>query len=69
MTTGGEALDLGTSLDDDVGKQGGSDLLGLEMTGFNDQQIRMTEPGMVVNLACEICAHSQRFGFGYEVAA
>ena len=54
VAVGRETFHVKTSLRDDIGQQGGSNLLGLEMTGFDEKDVGMSEPTVIVHLAREI---------------
>ena len=69
MAVGGETFHIGASLLDDIGQQDGSNLFGLEMTGFDEKDVGMTEPTVVMHFSREEGFGSQCFGFGDEVAA
>lgn len=69
MMVRGEAFDARTSCLDDVGEQCGGMLLSLEMTSLDNQQLGMTEPGVVMHLACKVRIDAKRLGLGDEVGA
>ena len=69
VAVGCETFHIRTSLRDDIGQQGGSYLFGLEMTGFDEEDVGMTEPTVIVHFASEVGFGAQRLGFGDEVAA
>ena len=69
MAVGRETFHVRTSLRDDIGQKGGSNLFGLEMTGFDEKDVGMTEPTVVMHLSREEGFGSQCLGFGDEVAA
>ena len=48
-----------TSLGDNIGKQGGSNLFGLEMSGLDEENVRMSEPRMIVHLTREVGVGTQ----------
>ena len=54
VTIGRETFHVRTSLRDDIGQQGGSYLLGLEMAGLDEEDVGMTKPTVIVHLTCEV---------------
>ena len=54
MAIGRETFHVRTSLRDDIGQQSGRNLFGLEMTGFDEEEIGMTKPTVIVHFSREI---------------
>ena len=69
MTAGSKAFHARTSLPDDIGQQGGSNLFGLEMTSLDEKNIGMAEPTVIVHFARKVCIGTKGLGFGNKVAA
>ena len=69
VAIGRETFHVRTSLRDDIGQQGGSNLFGLEMTGLDEKNIGMAEPAMIVHFAREVGIGAKDLGFSDEVAA
>ena len=59
VAVGRETFHVRTSLRDDIGQQGGSYLLGLEMTGLDEKDIGMTKPTVIVHFSREVGISTQ----------
>ena len=59
VAIGRETFHVRTSLRDDIGQQGGSYLLGFEMTGLDEKDIGMTKPTVIVHFSREIGISTQ----------
>lgn len=64
-----EALHALDALTDDVGEDGGGELLGLEMSGLDDEEIGMTEVVVIADLARQEGIGAEGFCLGDELAA
>ena len=59
VAVGRETFHVRTSLRDDIGQQGGSNLLGFEMTGLDEEDIGMAKPTVIVHFSREVSIGTQ----------